>query len=254
MALSIAFVRWDIFILVLVRVASMVMVAPVLGAKPIPVQVKVGLSVLLAMLLTPLQPATGPLLTEPLSMLLAISREVVVGLLLGFVGVLVFAAVQMAAQLIGVQIGFGFSNTMNPLSAEGSSFLDSLYSLMAVIVFLGLGGHHALIAGLSRSFELAPLGQYSLAPVVGDRLVDLSTRAMAAGSQLAMPIVGTVLLTDAAMALVMRTIPQMNVFAVGLPVKMVVGMLSLSAVAPLTVAGLSNLSRAIASAVAGVLS
>ena len=253
MALSIAVARWDLFLLVLVRAAAMVMVAPVLGARSIPAQVKIGLSVLLAMLLTPLQEPSPPLLVDWFGIMLAVAREAVVGLLLGFSATLVFNAAQMAAHLIGVQIGFGFANTMDPLSPQQSSYLDTLYNLLAVVTFLSLGGHHALIMALGQSFQLVPLGQFAPTGVIGDRLAVLASATFATAVRLAMPVVGTMLVTDAAMALVVRTIPQMNVFVVGLPVKMVVGLLALIALAPVTVEGLGNVTRSVAAAVAGIL-
>ncbi len=245
--------RWDIFLLVLIRITSMVMVAPVLGARSVPSQVKVGLSVLLAILLTPLQPVPPPLFTSWLGTLIAVSREVIVGLLLGFSASVLFSAIQMAAQIVGVQIGFSFSNIIDPVSAQSSGFMETLYNLMATVVFLNLGGHYALLTGLSQSFELAPVGMYGPAPIVGDRLVALSSLAIGIALRLALPVVGTMMLVDVAMALVVRSIPQMNVFAVGLPVKMVVGMLTLVALTPLTISGMASVTQNIAAAVAGVL-
>ncbi len=253
MSLSVSVGHWDVFLLVLVRTAAMVMVAPALGAKPIPSQVKIGLAVLLAVLLTPLQTVSGPLFTNWLAVMISVAREVVIGLLLGFAATLLFSAIQMAAQIVGVQIGFTFSNTVDPLSAQSSGFLETLYSMMAVVIFLNLGGHHALITGLSQSFQLAPVGIYGPGPVVGDRLVALSALAFGMALRLSLPVVGTMLLADCAMALVVRSIPQMNIFAVGLPVKMVVGFLTLVALTPLTVSGAGSLTQSVASAVAGIL-
>jgi flagellar biosynthetic protein FliR len=251
--LSVDFPRWDMYMLVLVRVAAMVMVAPVLGARPVPAQVKIGLSLLLAMLLTPLQPPAPPLEANVLAMVPAVAKELVVGLLLGFAGAVIYSAVQMSARLINVQIGFGLSNVLDPLSAESGGFLDSFYSLLAVVIFLGIGGHHALIAALAQSFDTVPLGEFGPAFVTADRLMVLSSVALATAVRLAMPIIGTLLLTDASIALVVRTIPQMNIFAVGLPVKIVVGMFMLAALAPVTVSGFTSLSHTVSQAVTGVL-
>jgi len=253
LALSLTVGRWDIFLLVLVRVIAMIMVAPVFGAKPVPAQVKIGLSVLLAVILVPLQPAVPPLLTDWMTIVLAVAKESVVGLLLGFVATMLFSAVQMAAQIVGVQVGFAFSNTMDPLLMQNSSFLDAMYNWMAVLVFMGLGGHHALISAVSHSFELVPLGQFGGDAIIGNRLVTLSAATFGIALKLAMPIVGTMLLVDAAFALVVRSVPQMNIFAVGLPVKMLVGILAMMALVPMTVAGFGTVTNDVGNAVAGVL-
>jgi len=125
--------------------------------------------------------------------------------------------------------------------------------MMAVVVFLSLGGHHALIAGLAQSFDAVPVGRFTLAPVLGDRLVALSAVAFGTGLRLALPVVGTMMLVDCAMALVVRAIPQMNVFAVGLPVKMVVGFLTLVALTPLTVSGVGSLANGVVAGMARML-
>lgn len=253
MALSFAVGRWDVYLLVLVRVAAMFMVVPVFGSRTIPARLKLTLSLLVAALLAPLLVATAPILLDWSSMLMSVLREVAVGLLMGFAGVLVFSAIQMAAHFVGVQIGFGFSSVIDPFSAESSSFLGPFYVLLATIIFMAADGHHALIWALVHSFQLVPLGEFSPSPVIGERLVVLSTMAFGTAIRLAIPTVGTVLLTDAAMGLIMRTIPQMNVFTVGLPLKLAVGMLSLAAVMPTTIAGLSGLTHSIVSAVSGVV-
>lgn len=253
MSFLVTFGRWDVFMLVLVRVAAMVMVAPVLGARPIPAQVKIGLCLFLALLLTPLQPTPEVSLANWQTILVAVPREAVVGLLMGFTAALLFAAVQMAARIVNVQMGFGLSNVMDPLSVETGGSLDSFYTLLAAVIFLTVGGHHALIAGLGQSFEMIPLGEFVPAAGTGNELILLGSAAFSAAVRLALPVAGTLMLADAAMALVVRSIPQMNIFAVGLPVKVAVGMLTLAAVMPMTVVGMSDLSRAIAGAVAGLL-
>ncbi len=253
MELSVSVGSWDVFILVLIRVAAMVMVAPVLGARPIPTQVKVGLSVVLAILLTPLQSVAAPLFTDWMAVFTSVTREVVIGLLLGFAGTIIFSAVQMAAQVIGVQMGLTFANTMDPLSGQNAGAFESLYGWMALVIFMNLGGHHALIAALGQSFELAPLGGAGPNPIVGDRLVALSSAAMAIALRLALPMAGTMLLVDSAMALVVRSIPQMNIFAVGLPVKMVIGFLALVGLTPMMANGVDSLTRNVAAAVGGIL-
>ena len=231
----------------------MLMVAPILGAKPIPAQVKIGLAAILAILIAPLQPAEGPLLTDHLTIMLQVGREVLVGLLTGFSASLVFSAVQMAAQLMGVQVGYSFSNTLDPLSAQNTGFLDTFYNMLAIVIFMGLGGHHALISGLVNSFQLAPLGTFGLPVESGNKLVLLISTTFSIAVRLAMPVVGTMFITDAAMALVVRSIPQMNVFSVGLPVKMVLGILVMIAFLPIMVAGISDITRAAATAGVGIL-
>ena len=255
MELFVTFGRRDIYLLVLARVAGVVGVAPVFGNRSIPNQVKVGLAVVLTLLLAPMQihAAQGGAVPGWITLTLAMMGEVLVGLLMGFAGMVVFSAVQIASRFIGVQMGLGMPGTMDPLWTESGSFLDTFYGMLALIVFLGIGGHRLVITALARSFDLVPVGTYGLRAEAGANLVALSSAAFTTALHLAIAAVGTMLLTDMTMALVVRTIPQMNVFAVGMPVKIIIGLLVLSALMPWTVAGFSDLGRSVSQAMIAML-
>lgn len=253
MELYLTFGRWDIFLLVLARVAAVIGVAPVFGTRSIPNQVKVGLAVVLTVLLVPMQTGEATVLSDWISMMLAVTGEVLVGLLMGFAGVLVFSAVQIASRVVGIQIGLGMPSTMDPFWTESGSFLDTFYGMMAIIIFLGIGGHHIIITALARSFELVPLATYGLKAVTGDHLLALSAAAFNTAIQLSIAAVGTMLLADIAMGLVVRTMPQLNIFSVGMSVKTSLGLLILALLAPWTIVGFSDLGRGVAQGMAVVL-
>jgi flagellar biosynthesis protein FliR len=251
--LYVTFGRWDIFLLVLARVASVVSVAPLFGSKSIPTQVKVGLAVTLTVLLAPMQPALGSASSGLIPLAIAVAGEVLIGLLMGFAGAVVFSGIQIASRLIGVQIGLGMPSTMDPLWSESGTFLDTYYSMLALVVFLTIGGHHLVIAALARSFELLPVGTYGLTPAAANHLIALSGAAFNTALHIGIAAVATMLLTDLSMGLVMRTMPQMNIFAVGIPVKIVIGLIVLSALMPWTVLGMADVGRNVTQAMAAML-
>lgn len=255
MELFVTFGRWDIYLLVLARVAGVVGVAPVFGNRAIPNQVKVGLALVLTLLLAPMQAQAAGGGTVPgwITLAVAMSGEVLVGLLMGFAGMVVFSAVQIASRLIGVQLGLGMPGTMDPMWTESGSFLDTFYGMLALIVFLSIGGHYLIITALSRSFDLVPVGTYGLRAATGANLVALSSAAFTTALHLAIAAVGTMLLTDMTMGLVVRTIPQMNVFSVGMPVKIIIGLLVLSALMPWTLAGFADMGRSVSQAMMAML-
>ncbi len=251
MEVFIAVGQWDSFLLLLARLGGMVAVAPILGSRPVPPQVKIGLCALTAWILLPVAKQAPGAMTG-LAMVLSIAKEIMVGLVLGFAASLIFSAVQVATRFMGAQIGLGMPSIMDPLWPENEGFLDTMYGLLAAVVFLNLDGHCALLAALAGTVEVIPLGGFVPAPVVGERLIALAAMAISAGVALAMPVVGAMLVADMGMALVVRTIPQANIFSVGLPTKMALGAFVLFALMPATVTGLSEMTRSIEQAVATI--
>lgn len=217
MTVSIAYV--ESFFLALTRILAIFMTAPILSNRLIPTQVKVGLGVLLTAILLPFQAEVGP--ADPLGVfLLNIGRELVTGMLVGFAGQLVFAAFQIMGDMIGLTAGLQAAYLLNPTLGTSGTALESFYALLAALLFLTLDGHHQVILALQRTFEIVPLRTLDLTVLQPERLIALSAHMLAAALQMALPVLGAVLVADVAMALMARVVPQMNVFFVGAPLKL----------------------------------
>ena len=208
------------------------MTAPLFSNRSVPAMAKIGLAGLLSLIILPspgspmsAQPAALPV--ELLPFVLIIAQEILIGLVIGFVSNLVFTAVEMAASMMGVQAGFRSANLFNPFTNVSSSALNQFYTLMAIALFLAIDGHHWLIRALFRSFEVAPVG-VSVLHNTAQSLIILTGEAFTAGVRLSLPIVGTLLLTDLGLGLIARAVPQVQVFFVGLPLKMGLGILTLA--------------------------
>jgi flagellar biosynthetic protein FliR len=151
-------------------------------------------------------------------------REVLFGLILGLLFQIIFLGVQFAGGLIDYQIGFALVNVVDPYTSTNIPILAQTKMLLATLIFLMINGHHVLLQGLFESFRLVPLGKVSFqAPLLAD-IVHFSGRAFAIGLKLAAPVVVTLFITDVCMGIVARTMPQMNVFIVGFPLKIGVGL------------------------------
>ena len=221
------------FLLVFARVTGTLTSAPVFGSKVIPVYVRIGLAVLLALVVMPLSSwASGRLPSSLLMLAWWVLVELTYGLAAGYVAALFFQSVQMAGQLIDMQIGFGMINVFDPQYGQQVPLVGNFKFLLALVVFLALQGHHVIITALAENFRSVPLG----APLHLDNavffLIDIVANMFVMALRIALPVLGTVLMTDVALGILARIMPQMNVFVVGITGKLVVGMFMLYLILP----------------------
>jgi flagellar biosynthetic protein FliR len=231
------------YFLVLTRVLATIIHVPVLGGMAVPSQVRIGLGLLLSAVLIPWQPlaASAPSM-DAFAMGFAIGREVLIGTLAGFAASLTFNVVQMAGETMGLGSGFGASRVLNPTMGESGSSMDQLFVMTAMLLFLVINGHHLFLAALQRTFELLPVN--SPLPVFdAGRLLGLTARMITTGIHLALPVMGALLLTDLTLGLLARVAPQVQVFFLGLPLKVGVGMIALALFFTFAIPRLSDLFR-----------
>lgn len=225
--------------LMFVRILAVLASAPVFNNRSMPAPAKIGFAALLALILLPVSPVANQNLaalpTDLFPFMLIVAQEILIGVLIGFVSNLVFMSVAMAAGVMGLQIGFRAANVFDPFLNNQSSALEQFYSLMTVAIFLIIDGHHWLLTALARTFETAPFGTFVLDSVTIEQLLRLTGESFVAAVQIALPIMGTLLLTDLGLGLIARAVPQIQVFFVGLPLKMGLGLLLLALTLALTV-------------------
>lgn len=229
------------FPLVLARLSAAIVAAPLLGARSVPPQTKIGLALLLSLIVVPLQGAQlSPIPTNLLVFVSLVGSEVLVGLALGIGISLVFSAMEMGASMISVQVGFGLGGVFDPLSGAQSGALEQFYRIFVTLIFFAMNGHYLVIRGLIQTFETVPPGTADISLIAGARVVPFFASLFVAAVQIALPAMAALLLTDLALALVGRTVPQLNVLVVGFPVKIGVGLMVLAASMPLTMLFVSS--------------
>jgi len=217
----------SVFLLSL-RLATILMMTPLLYAISMPAVVRMllvlGLSVALS---AGLQPgAVQP--TDVGSLVQAAGVEVALGATLALGILLAFGAFSVAGHLLDVQIGFGIAQVFDPVSQSQVPILTSAFNQVAVLVFFLVDGHHALLRGIAFSLERFPLGvSWSLSEAALP-VFKQAAGLFSLGFALAAPVVFCILLVDLALGVVARNLPQMNMFAMGIPIKIVVGLAALS--------------------------
>jgi len=214
------------FLLAFLRVSALVTVAPIFGSQSVPVRVKVFLSLFLTIVILPALRTEQNLsdLTLPLLLPMA-AKEILVGLFLGFCAKLVFEAFQFGGRIISNQMGLGVAELIDPESGSQVSVIGNLFSLVAIVLFLNLNGHHLIISALYKSFEIAPLTNHQwLRSAAKVKMLTMFNDIFRIGVKLAAPAMVTIFLLEISMAIMARIVPQMNIFFIGMPVKLGAGM------------------------------
>ena len=231
-------VQFWVFLQVLVRVSSLVAVAPVFAARQMPGQVKIAISLVLALTLTPIvrpsfPPAGVP--TQLYELVAAVCAQAFIGLLMGFVVALILEAFQIAGALLDLQTGFTMAQTFNPNLGELAAPLTQFQNFYALLLFLLANGHHVLILALARSFAMLPASALDFTGGEPLKLIsDLTFGALVNGLKIATPVAAVLLVIDISFALLNRAMPQLNIFYVGMPVKVIAGLIVLGVILPAT--------------------
>lgn len=219
------------FLLLIPRITGILVIAPFFSARFIS-SARVYATLILAMILAPVISFPGRFPSDILSLALIVIQEFGVGFAIGFSALLVFSAMQVAGQLIDMSIGFGIVEVVDPQYGTQVPLMGSFLYLIALLLFLMFDGHHAVLAALVRSYELVPIGQSVLKPGLLDLVTTLFGGMFLTAVEISLPVVGVLLIVDLIMGILARTIPQMNVFVVGLSLKVLVGLLILAIAFP----------------------
>ena len=245
---------WEAFFLILCRVGTVFMIAPIFGNRSVPSQLKVAFSLLVSLVLLPVATAKLTRLPEDMPGFLGLAgTELLIGALIGFAVLLTFVAIQSAGNIVGLQMGFSLANVVNPLTADNASLIDQFYGLLAALIFLAINGHHALLLSLQQTFDLVPVDRSGFLLPPGPVLMQWGGQIFAIASRVSLPIMAALLLADMALAVVARSVPQLNVFVVGMPAKIIVGFLILSLTLPLTAMIMGNLFTGLGGSIAFLL-
>ncbi len=220
------------FFLVLARIGPLFLVAPFFSSKMFPARARGVAAVALAVGLSPLALKGERIPMDALSLGGLIGKEALVGFAFAFAVAVLFAAVSAAGSFLDTLIGFSYGGLVDPVNGNQSSVLSQLYTLIGVMVFIAIGGEVWLVQGLAKTYDLVGLTQMpALGALVGGAQHTFSSIFISA-VELAAPVLIALIITDAGFGVVSRVMPQLNVFAVGFPAKILVGFLMVAASLP----------------------
>lgn len=220
--------------LIFTRAGALFMAVPVLGGQSLPLQVRLALGLLVAVILSPLVPSAPLAGTHALWLILAMLFELIVGALMGLAIQAVFATIEFAAQTIAMETGLTPNNALSPVSEPGEgSGVTGLLFFFAIIIFLVTGMHHQVIAALARSFHALPVGAIYTRSFSLDALAVVTTQIFVVGLLMAAPFIAINFLINMTFALLGKIAPKMNVFMVSFAVRIMAGFLALISTAGL---------------------
>lgn len=212
------------FFLTLFRVSLLVFLLPFFGGESVPAPVKAALCLVLSLGIWPhLSFAADMFPAHPFMIALMMLGELFLGLILGLIVRILFAAIQTGGQLVGFQIGFALANVVDPSTGVHQAVTAQFLYMVSMLIFLSLNGHLYLLQALANSFELVPPGGLLLTPALSEQLLQFSSQIFVLAIKIVSPVIIALFLVDLALALVAMVAPQMNVLFVGFPLKIAVG-------------------------------
>lgn len=216
--------KYQLFLLIFVRVSGIFIFSPIFSSQNVPNPLKIGFSFFLSILLTTTL-NVNYLSSIETNYILLIIKELMVGIIIGYVSYAFFSAFYVLGQIVDMEIGFGMVNVIDPQNKVQVPVMGNFYYILALLVFLMINGHHVVIKALIESYEFVPIGSFYFSEGITHKLVEILAKTFSLGFRISSPIVVVMLLIDILLGVLSRTMPQMNVFVVGMPLKIIVGLL-----------------------------
>lgn len=229
---SLTSAQFETFLLIFIRVSTMLLIFPAFGAPQIPKQVRLGLGAIISFMMFRLIP-TVTLSHGIAGLVIAVVSQLALGMIVGFVASLVFVGIQFAGALIDLMIGFAVANVINPTTQESVTILSQFELALATLLFFITNSHYLLLQGIASSFTIVPLPFINLDPSVAGNVVLFFGQAFTIVFRIAAPVAVALFLANIMFAFMARVAPQMNVLIIGLPIQIGVGLIMIGITMPL---------------------
>lgn len=215
------------------RVLAVFTAAPVFSSRAFPMRAKIALAFFVAVAMQASLPAMPLIGFNDPRAFGAVAQQVIVGLAIGFAVRVVFSAMELAGEVVGFQMGLNFAAFFDPTLNAQSSAVARFFGQMAALLFLAMNGHLMVLFAINRSFQSFPLDQNFMQALADMKLHRLGTDLFASALWIALPMVGMLMFVNLALGIVSRVAPQMNIFAVGFPITLAVGLIGIAVTLPM---------------------
>lgn len=215
------------------RVLAVFTAAPIFSSKAFPLRARIALALFIAFAAQPSLQGQPLININGPEAMGAVVQQVGIGLAIGFAVRLVFAAVELAGEVVGFQMGLNFAAFFDPTLNTQSSAVARFFGQMAAFLFVVMNGHLMVLMAVIKSFEAFPVDQNFLEALKKMKLYDLGTDLFASGLWIALPMIGMLMFVNLALGIVSRVAPQMNIYAIGFPVTLTVGLIGITATLPM---------------------
>jgi len=216
----------EAFLLIFIRMTGLFILSPIFGRNNLPAVFKIGFSFFLAVIFVNVNEIPTVSMSSNITLYaLYIVKELIVGLVIGYATYVIMSAIYLAGQMIDMQVGFGSVNVLDATSNIQVPLTSNFYYMYIILIFITLNGHFFIIQALFRSFELIPIESLGFNTNFTPELIDIMQQMFEIALRIAAPIIATIFVADVVLGVLSRTIPQMNVFQLGMPLKVMVGLL-----------------------------
>ena len=222
------------FLLVLTRTSGIFFISPFFGSMNVSARIRGGAAVILAVLIFPVV-VNQYVIHAPDNLLLfafTVAKELFVGWLIGLVGYVTLSAVNMAGKIMDMQVGYAVVSMMDPTTQQQTGLIGTFLYNLTIIYFVVTNGHHVILSALAESFRIIPLDSMVWNDSLPQFMIDLTAGIFMNGMKIAMPVTFAILLTNVGLGILARTMPQMNIFVVGIPMQLTIGITMISMVLP----------------------
>ncbi|MCR5175919.1 MAG: flagellar type III secretion system protein FliR [Anaerovibrio sp.] len=223
-----------VFLLMMTRISGIFLIAPFFGSQNIPVYFRAGIAFAISLVMFPVidqkMAIEAPMSIPGYS--LAVLAELVIGWTIGFVSYVTLQAVNFGGKMMDMQAGFSVVSEIDPTSGQQNPLIGSFLYYLTLMVFLATNGHHVLLASLIRSFDAIPIMGMNYNSSIAELMVDFTAGIFLTGVKIAMPITFAILLTNVSLGILARTMPQLNIFVVGIPMQIIIGLFVLGITIP----------------------
>lgn len=225
-----------IFLLIFCRVTAFFVISPIFSYSSVPTIFKIALGFFISLITFTVLGDIQPVIAVDGLYVIAIMREVLIGLMLGYIVYVFFAAVHTSGGIIDLQMGFAMANVLDPQTGATVAITGNFKYMILMLVFLMMNGHHLLITGLMESFKFLPLDNNWYSKMADGSLIQLVieafTKSLVLGLQIATPVMVAIFITDIGLGFLAKTAPQFNVFVIGFAIKIAVGLLIMFIILP----------------------
>lgn len=217
--------KLQILLLIIVRISGLFAMAPVFGERGLPGMIRVGLVLMLSMVLVPAVSLYPMVIADSFWQLSGlVLHELLIGVLIGLLYRMVFMGILTAGGIIGYQLGFAMVTVFDKNLASQVSIISRFWYTLAILIFLGINGHHLVISGFADSYTMVPPGVFNAGPEFSELIIKITAFVFIIAMKIAAPIMISLFLTDIALGTIAKTMPTMNVFFIGFPLKITIGL------------------------------
>lgn len=224
----------ELFTLIFLRVSAIMIMIPVISNRQVPLKIKGGVAIIVSCIVMPFVHPVPLSMGMPV-LIFKMVGEVFIGVIIGLIGRLLFAGVQLAGQLVGFQMGFAIVNVVDPISSLQVSIIAQFQYVIAMLVFLSVNAHHIFLYAIAESFQIVPPLTFLFTGSLMDALIEFSKNIFVMAVKVGAPVMAILLFTSVSLGLIARTVPQINVFIVGFPLKIAIGLIGIGLTLPIFV-------------------